>query len=103
MSLGVATIPERPFFRQAIAGAKRSIGPMIRASLDGRKMAMDRQAAGRVGEFMKDRIQTSITTLTQPRQRTGHHRSQGIEQSTDRRRLPAELGRLGHRLTQSCG
>ena len=63
---GTGSIPERPFFRQAIAGAKRSIGPMIRASLDGRKMAMDRQAAGRIGEFMKDRIQTSITTLRSP-------------------------------------
>ena len=29
-------------------------------------MAMDRQAAGRVGEFMKDRIQVSITTLRSP-------------------------------------
>ena len=48
---GTGSIPERPFFRQALAGAKRSIGPMIRASLDGRKMAMDRQAAGRVGRL----------------------------------------------------
>ena len=39
---------------------------MIKASLDGRKMAMDRQAAGRVGDFLKDRIQTSITTLRSP-------------------------------------
>ena len=64
---GGGNVPERPFFRQALAQSKRSIGPMIRASLDdGRKMAMDRQAAGRVGEFMKDRIQTSITTLRSP-------------------------------------
>ena len=63
---GTGRIPERPFFRQALAQSKRSIGPMIKASLDGRKMAMDRQAAGRVGAFMKDRIQTSITTLRSP-------------------------------------
>ena len=50
-------------------------------------MAMDRQAAGRVGEFMKDRIQTSITTLRSPPNAPATVADQGIEQSAGRHRL----------------
>ena len=59
-------IPERPFFRNAIEGADRVIGPILKAGIDPKDMALDDRTAGIIGEVMKARIQQSIVTLKEP-------------------------------------
>ena len=64
---GAGAIPERPFFRQAMAGAKRDLTPKTLAALRrGPGMVVDRAEAGRIGLFLVDRLQVSITTLRSP-------------------------------------
>ena len=63
---GTSRIPERPFFRQAIQGAKAEITPILVENVDPRTMSVDRRTAGLVGQAMQGRIQRSITTLRRP-------------------------------------
>ena len=60
---GTSSIPERPFFRQAIQGADQELMPILVENVDPRTMSVDRRTAGLVGQAMQGRIQRSITTL----------------------------------------
>ena len=63
---GTETIPERPFFRNALAESERSVGRVLQAGLDTKKMVVDEQLAGRVGAHVQGQIQESITALKEP-------------------------------------
>ena len=63
---GTKNIPERPFFRNALAESERSVGRILQAGLDTKKMVVDEQLAGRVGTHVQGRIQDSITSLKEP-------------------------------------
>ena len=63
---GTETIPERPFFRNALAEAERSVGRILQAGLDTKKMVVDEQLAGRVGAHVQGKIRDSITALKEP-------------------------------------
>ena len=63
---GTETIPERPFFRNALAESERSVGRILQAGLDTKKMVVDEQLAGRVGAHVQGKIQDSITSLKEP-------------------------------------
>ena len=59
-------IPERPFFRNAIAGSEREIMPILKAGIDPKTMELDDRTAGHVGEVMAARIRNSIVALKEP-------------------------------------
>ena len=61
-----AGTPERPFFRNAIADAKKPILEILKAGIDPKDMTMDARLAGIVGEKMKSEIQKSIINLRDP-------------------------------------
>ena len=63
---GTPTIPERPFFRNAIAGSARVLNPIIKAGIDPKTMEFDERTAGHVGAVMQARIQNSIRDLKTP-------------------------------------
>ena len=63
---GTKTIPERPFFRQAIAGMEDGIANIIKAGIATEKMVVDDRLAGRVGEYVAGQVQESITALKDP-------------------------------------
>ena len=54
---GTETIPERPFFRNALAESERSVGRILQGGLDTKKMVVDEQLAGRVGGMFKERFE----------------------------------------------
>ena len=63
---GTETIPERPFFRNALAESERSVGRILQAGLDTKKMVVGERLAGRVGAHVQGKIQDSITALKEP-------------------------------------
>ncbi len=63
---GTKTISERPFFRNALAESERSVGRILQAGLDTKKMVVDEHLAGRVGAYVQGKIQDSITALKEP-------------------------------------
>ena len=63
---GTKTIPERPFFRNALAGMEDGIVNIIKAGIDTEKMVVDDRLAGRVGEYVAGQVQESITALKDP-------------------------------------
>ena len=63
---GTKNIPERPFFRQAIAGMEDGIANIIKARIDPRRMVVDEQLADRVGLYAAAQVQESITSLREP-------------------------------------
>ena len=63
---GTKNIPERPFFRQAIAEMEDGVTDMIKAGIDTKKMVVDNRLAGRVGEFAASQVQERITDLEEP-------------------------------------
>ena len=63
---GTETIPERPFFRNALAESERSVGRILQGGLDTKKMVVDEQLAGRVGAHVQGKIRDSITALKEP-------------------------------------
>ena len=63
---GTKNIPERPFFRNALAESERSVGRILQAGLDTKKMVVGEQLAGRVGAHVQGKIQDSITSLKEP-------------------------------------
>ena len=74
---GETHIPERPFFRNAIAGAKEDLLPILIENVDPRTMAVDRKTAGLMGQAMVGRIQRSITTLRTPELAESTKRAKG--------------------------
>ncbi len=63
---GTETIPERPFFRRALAEAEDGIIRVLKAGIDTEKMVVDDRLAGRVGAYVQGEIQESITALREP-------------------------------------
>ena len=63
---GTKTIPERPFFRRALAEVEDGVTNIIKAGIDTKKMVVDDRLAGRVGEYVAGQVQESITALKDP-------------------------------------
>ena len=63
---GTETIPEWPFFRRALAEAERGVSNILAKGIDTKKMVVDEQLAGRVGEYVQGEIQASIIALNDP-------------------------------------
>ena len=63
---GTETIPERPFFRRAIAEMEGGISNIVKAGIDTKKMVVDDRLADRVGAYAQGQIQESITALKEP-------------------------------------
>ena len=61
---GGAEIPERPFFRQAIARMEQDIMDVIESQMD--NGLLDPSAAGRVGAWAAGQVQASIVRLRTP-------------------------------------
>ena len=59
-------IPERPFFRQAIARMEDGIANIIKAGIDPQRMVVDEQLADRVGLYAAGQVQESIVALNDP-------------------------------------
>ena len=63
---GTVTIPERPFFRNALAESERSVGRILKGGLDTKKMVVDERLAGRVGAYVAGQVMESISALKEP-------------------------------------
>ena len=63
---GTETIPERPFFRRALAEAERGIIRVLKAGIDTKKMVVGEQLAGRVGAHVTGQVMESISALDSP-------------------------------------
>ena len=63
---GTETIPERPFFRRALAEAEDGIVKVLKQGIDPEKMVVDDRLAGRVGAYVQGEVQESITALKEP-------------------------------------
>ena len=59
-------IPERPFFRRAIAEMKDGVSKIVKSGLDPKKMVVDEQLADRVGLYAAGQVQESIVALNDP-------------------------------------
>ena len=74
---GTETIPERPFFRRAIAEMEDGISKVVKAGIDTEKMVVDERLADRVGAYAQGQIQESITALKEPPNAPGTVRQKG--------------------------
>ena len=63
---GAANIPERPFFRIALAGMRDPIEQIIRNEINPLKLVVDRQLADKIGAYAAGAVQESIADLTSP-------------------------------------
>ena len=63
---GTKTIPERPFFRRALAEAERGVSNILAKGIDTKKMVVDERLAGRVGAYVVGRVMESISALGSP-------------------------------------
>ena len=63
---GTRSIPERPFFRRAIAEMEDGLGKVIQAGIDTEKMTVDSNLADKVGAYAAGEVQNSITELRDP-------------------------------------
>ena len=63
---GTKNIPERPFFRNSLAGMEDGVTNIIKAGIDTKKMVVDEQLADRVGLYAASQVQESITALKDP-------------------------------------
>ena len=63
---GTKNIPERPFFRRAIAEMEDGIANIIKAGIDPQKMVMDKGLADRIGAYAQGAIEKSILDLKEP-------------------------------------
>ena len=61
-----ANIPERPFFRQAIAEIERDLPKQMRGIIDPQTMEISEHNAARIGRFAADIIRTRIRDLRNP-------------------------------------
>ena len=59
-------VPERPFFRRAIAEMEDGVSKIVKSGLDPKKMVVDEQLAGRVGAYVQGKIRDSIIALNDP-------------------------------------
>ena len=63
---GTKNIPERPFFRQAIAQMEDGIANIIKAGINPKKGIVDERLADVLGAYAQGEIQDSITSLKEP-------------------------------------
>ena len=63
---GTETIPERPFFRRAIAEMEDGVTKIVKSGIDTEKMVVDDRLAGRVGAYVAGQVMESITALKEP-------------------------------------
>ena len=63
---GEQHVPERPFFRQAIAEMKDGLVNILKAGIDPKEGVVDRQLANRLGAYAQGQVQKSITKLDAP-------------------------------------
>ena len=63
---GTKTIPERPFFRNALAESERGVSNILAKGIDTKKMVVDERLAGRVGAYVAGQVMESITALKGP-------------------------------------
>ena len=63
---GVDGIPERPFMRRAIPEIRSKVNRLAKERIDSKRMVIDRNLAGLIGEIGKGEVQVSITTLRDP-------------------------------------
>ena len=61
-----ANIPERPFFRQAIAKMEDGVPAIIRGRIDPQRMVVDERLANQVGAYAAGQVQERITDLREP-------------------------------------
>ena len=59
-------VPERPFFRNALAESERGVSNILAKGIDTKKMVVDEHLAGRVGAYVQGKIQDSIVALNDP-------------------------------------
>ena len=59
-------IPERPFFRKAMANYKRDMHKIIIRGIDRRKMVIDKRLGEALGIYGQDSIDESIRDLREP-------------------------------------
>ena len=59
-------VPERPFFRRAIAEMEDGVSKILKSGLDPKKMVVDEQLADRVGLYAAAQVQESIVALNDP-------------------------------------
>ena len=59
-------VPERPFFRRAIAEMEDGVSKIVKSGLDPKKMVVDEQLADRVGLYAAGQVQESIVALNDP-------------------------------------
>ena len=71
------TIPERPFFRRALAEVEDGVTKIVKAGIDTEKMVVDDRLAGRVGAYVAGQVQESITALKKPPNAPGTVRQKG--------------------------
>ena len=63
---GTETIPERPFFRRALAESERGVSNILAKGIETEKMVVDERFAGLVGAYVAGQVMESIRTLTSP-------------------------------------
>ena len=61
-----ANIPERPFFRQAIAKMEDGVPAIIRGRIDPQRMVIDDRLANQVGAYAAGQVRERITDLREP-------------------------------------
>ena len=74
---GTEDIPERPFFRRALAEVEDGVTKIVKAGIDTEKMVVDDRLAGRVGAYVAGQVQESITALKEPPNAPGTVRQKG--------------------------
>ena len=63
---GETHIPERPFFRQAIAEMQDGVINILKAGIDPERGVVDQQLANRIGAYAQRQVQRRITELDDP-------------------------------------
>ena len=64
---GTETIPERPFFRRAIAKMEEEgLAKVLGKGIDRERLVIDRRVADKIGAYAAEQVQQSITDLKEP-------------------------------------
>ena len=63
---GTDSIPERPFFRRAIADMEDGLAKVVDTGLDRETLVIDRRLADKIGSYAADKVKESIEALVEP-------------------------------------
>ena len=63
---GKTHIPERPFFRQAVAQMEKDVPKILKAGIDPEAGVVDRQLAGQIGAHAQSLVEGRIADLDTP-------------------------------------